>query len=242
MRIGIIQTGAVRAGLAGQFGEYPAMFEAMMAPTDPSLTFSAHAVVDGAPLPPVDAADAWMLTGSRHGVYDDLPWIGPLKAWLRDVRAAGRPIIGICFGHQIMAEAFGGRAVKHEGGWRVGVHRFAVTADAPWLDGADSFALHGIHQDQVVAIPDDAVVWATAPGCTYGAVAYGDPDRPDAISVQAHPEFTAPFLRELVTQLYGTGRFSDAMGDAALAQIGRDPVDGAMMARLFRRYLGLAAA
>lgn len=241
MKIGIIETGSVREGLVETFGRYPAMFEALMAPADPALEFSAHPVVDGAPLPPVDAADAWMITGSRHGVYDDLPWIEPLKAWLRAARAAGRPVVGICFGHQIMAEAFGGRAEKHAGGWRLGVHRFTVTADAPWLDGADSFALHGIHQDQVVAIPDDAVVWATAPGCTYGAVAYGDPDCPDAISVQGHPEFTAPFLRELVARARDDGRVPAPLCDEALAQIGHEPVDNADMARLFRRYLAHVA-
>ena len=241
MKIGIIQTGAVRAGLADRYGEYPAMFRAMMQPTDPALTFEAHAVVDGAPIPDPKAADAWMITGSRHGVYDAVPWIEPLKAWLRDTRKAGVPIVGICFGHQIMAEAFGGRAVKHEGGWRVGVHRFAVTADLPWLDGADGFALHSLHQDQVVAIPDDATVWATSPGCTFGALAYGDPDAPDAISVQPHPEFNAPFLSELVAALKGDGRVPAALGEAALAQIGAEPVDNARVAGWFRRYLDRVA-
>ena len=240
MKIGIIKAGPVRAGLAERYGEYPAMLSAMMQPTDPALTFEAHAVVDGAPIPDPKAADAWMITGSRHGVYDPLPWIEPLKAWLRDTRAARVPIVGVCFGHQIMAEAFGGRAVKHEGGWRVGVHRFAVTADLPWLDGADAFALHSLHQDQVVAIPDDATVWATAPGCTFGALAYGDPDAPDAISVQSHPEYQPAFFTELVTGLMDDGRVPPDFGTKALAQIGTDPVDNSRVAGWFRRYLDSA--
>lgn len=237
MKIGIIQTGAVRAALAGRYGEYPAMFAALMQPTDPALGFQAHGIVDGAPIPDPQAADAWILTGSRHGVYDPIPWIAPLKAWLRDTRAAGVPIIGVCFGHQIMAEAFGGRAVKHDGGWRAGVHRHAVTADLPWLDGADAFALHGLHQDQVVAVPDDATVWATSPGCTYAALAYGDPDAPDAISVQGHPEFSAAFVADLVTALKADGRMPEGVGSTALEQIGTEPVDNARVAGWFRRYL-----
>jgi GMP synthase-like glutamine amidotransferase len=241
MKIGIIQTGAVRDALAESYGEYPAMFEAMMGATAPGLAFEAHALVDGAPLPPPGSADAWMITGSRHGVYDPIPWIEPLKAWLRAVREAGRPIVGICFGHQIMAEAFGGRAVKFDGGWRIGVHNFRVTADTPWLDDTDAFSLHSIHQDQVVAIPDDATVWATSPGCLYAGLAYGDPDRPDAISIQPHPEFTPPFMQALVSELHADGRVPADLGTAALAQIGRDPVENRRVAGWFRRYLDLAA-
>ncbi|MFQ5565497.1 MAG: type 1 glutamine amidotransferase, partial [Paracoccaceae bacterium] len=103
MLIGILQTGDVPKALAPRYGEYAPMFEAWLGRAGPELAFRAYAAHDGTL--PADSAecDAWLITGSRHGVYDDLPWIAPLKAFLRDARAAGRPIIGICFGHQILA-------------------------------------------------------------------------------------------------------------------------------------------
>jgi GMP synthase-like glutamine amidotransferase len=132
MRIGVIQTGNVRGDLSERFGEYPAMFGRMMAPEMPDADFETVGLINGAPLPDPTACDGWMITGSRHGVYDGDPWIAPLEDWLRAVRAARRPLIGICFGHQILAQAFGGRAEKWPGGWRMGVHRFDFAPNPGW--------------------------------------------------------------------------------------------------------------
>jgi GMP synthase-like glutamine amidotransferase len=236
MKIGVIQTGRVREALARDFGEYPPMFEAFLKPVAPEFVFETHAVVDGAPLPAPTAADGWLLTGSRHGVYDDLPWIGPLKAWLRAARSAGLPLVGVCFGHQIMAEAFGGRAVKHPGGWRLGVDSFDVAVKPGWaVGGPDRLALHSVHQDQVVEIPEDATVWARGEGCRYAGLIYGDPTDPDAISIQPHPEFGTEFARALAGHLAADGRVSPEVGARALSTIGA-PVDNAAVARWIAGY------
>jgi GMP synthase-like glutamine amidotransferase len=242
MKIGVIQTGKVRGDLAAAFGEYPDMFERLLNAEGPRFALETHAVVDGAPLPAPEAAAGWVVTGSRHGVYDDLPWIEPLKAFLRAARGAGRPIVGVCFGHQILAEALGGRAVKHDGGWRLGAHRFAVTR-ADWIAGHAPTAvdLHSVHQDQVVAIPDDATVWATADGCRYAGLTYGDPAAPDAVSIQPHPEFVEPFARALVEKLRDDGRVEDAVAAPALASFG-GPVSNATVGRMLGDYLARAAA
>ena len=235
MEIGIIQTGRVGAALAATHGDYPSMIAAMLPGGD--FRFRSHAVVDGAPLPPPASADGWLITGSRHGVYDDLPWIAPLKTWLRTVRGAGRPILGICFGHQILAEAFGGRAIRHSGGWRLGVHDFLVTPQPGWLTEATPVRLHSVHQDQVVAIPDDATVWATSPGCALAGLAYGDPARPDAVSIQPHPEFSASYVGALARTLTDDGRVPRAVGEGAIAEIGAVTVDNLRVARWLARYL-----
>lgn len=241
MKIGVIQTGRVRGELAATHGEYPHMFAKLLNGTAPRFDLRTVALVDGDPLPDPASADGWAITGSRHGVYDDIEWIGPLKAFLRDARAARRPIVGVCFGHQILAEALGGKAVKHEGGWRLGANRFDVT-DARWTpDAPQQLTLHSVHQDQVVEIPDDAKVWATAPGCRFAGLTFGDPAAPDAVSIQPHPEFDAPFARALTEKLHQDGRVTDAVAEPALASIG-GPVDNAAVGRMLGDYLARSAA
>lgn len=236
MLIGIIETGKVNEALVARHGDYPAMFAGLLGRLDPGLTFRTWSAVEGeVPVEP-GAADAWLVTGSRHGVYDDLPWIAPLEAFLRRARAAGRPIIGICFGHQVLAEALGGRAVKSEKGWGIGAHEYDVIRRPGWMEGApDRVRVHALHQDQVVAIPGDAMVLATSPFCEYAALAYGDPEVPDAISVQPHPEFDAAFMRALI-ELRSGEAIPAEQGRAALAGLG-GPVESVEMARWFLDYL-----
>ena len=199
MLIGILETGKVNEALIPRHGEYPPMFAALLSPEGPELTFRSYATEDGElPESPAEC-DAWLITGSRHGVYDDLPWIEPLKAFLRAARVAKRPMVGICFGHQILAEALGGKAVKSDKGWGVGVHDYSVTCRPGWMEGApNSISVHAFHQDQVVEVPEDATVLASSPFCEFAMLAYGDPEAPDAISIQPHPEFGTDYTRDLL--------------------------------------------
>lgn len=240
MRIGILETGEVADALRERHGDYPAMFASLLGAVDPELEFATVSVVNGEmPVSPTQA-DAWLITGSRHGVYDDLPWIAPLKAFLRDCVARRAPVVGICFGHQILAEALGGTVVKSDKGWGLGVQDYDVTRRPAWMaDLPDRFSVRAVHQDQVVALPADATVLAKSAHCEYAALAYGDAERPYAISLQPHPEFGVDFLDELLTVRAGVA-FPVETAEAARAGLDR-PVHSDVWARLIVDFLRLAA-
>ena len=215
MKIGILETGEVAPELKARHGDYPAMFAALLGEVDPALEFVTTSVVRGEMPASPQAADAWLVTGSRHGVYDDLPWIEPLKAFLRACVAARVPVVGICFGHQILAEALGGRAVKSDRGWGLGVQDYEMVARPGWVRHVpDHFSVNALHQDQVVALPPGATVLARSAHCEVAAVAYGDPEAPDAISLQPHPEFDRAFLDALIVARTGTVLPEDLAAEA----------------------------
>ncbi len=241
MKIGILETGEVAPDLKARHGDYPAMFAQLLGAVEPGLEFATVRVVAGETPAAPRQADAWLVTGSRHGVYDDLPWIAPLKAFLRACVAEGVPVVGVCFGHQILAEALGGKVVKSDRGWGLGVQDYEVTARPGWMaDLPDHFAVNALHQDQVVALPPDATVLARSAHCDYAALAYGDPESPDAISLQPHPEFGPAFMDELLALRAGTA-FPTDDADAARATLGREVHAGAW-ARMIVDFLHRAAA
>ncbi|WP_118137498.1 type 1 glutamine amidotransferase [Oceanicella sp. SM1341] len=225
MRIGILETGDIPPYLVAAEGSYPAMFARMLLAEDPRLSFQTVSVVHGEQPADPRQADAWIITGSRHGVYDGLPFIEPLKQFIRDCVAAGVPMAGICFGHQILAEALGGSAVKSDKGWGLGAQDYPVVNRPSWMAGsAAGYTGLAVHQDQVVALPDDATVLAASPFCEIAAVAYGDAERPAAISVQSHPEFSPPVVRAIVEDRRGLA-VPEPVAEAALASLETPPAD-----------------
>jgi GMP synthase-like glutamine amidotransferase len=201
------------------------------------MEFATVSVVGGEMPASPRQADAWLVTGSRHGVYDGLPWIEPLKTFLRACVAARVPVVGICFGHQILAEALGGRAVKSDRGWGLGVQDYDVVPGAPeWLRAMPAhFSMRALHQDQVVDLPPDAHVLARSPHCAFAALAYGDPERPTAISLQPHPEFGPEFMDELLALRAGTA-FAAELAGTARASLAR-PAANEAWARAIVDYL-----
>lgn len=215
MRIGLLETGAPPESLQPAFGRYGGMFQTLLGPDHAYTTYDVQAgQLPGAP----DQHDAYLITGSSAGVYDDLPWIAPLSDFLRAAKGQV-PLVGVCFGHQIMAQAFGGQVVKSDKGWGVGLHRYAVARPQSWTDAA-SVAIPASHQDQVVTLPPSATVIGGSAFTPYGLLSYdGAPGwKMGAISMQFHPEFDPAYAAALIEARRGT-RYTDAQADAAIATL-----------------------
>jgi len=225
MDVAILETGRPPGDLAERFGDYPAMFVKLLGPGFETTRYD----VAAGELPGDPAAHAaCLITGSPAGVYEDHAWIEPLKAFLR--RAKGKAkLVGICFGHQIMAEAFGGRVEKSPHGWRVGLQTYHVVAPAPWMDPVPAFSIPASHQDQIVERPPGARVLARGERGPFGLLAYEDQP---AISFQAHPEFAPAYAKALIEHR----RDSLPDPDGAIASLD-SPNDRGRVAGWIRRFL-----
>ena len=190
MKIGILQTGHAPEEIIGEQGDYDAMFRRLL--DGRGYSFITFNVVDGQfPDGPL-AADAWLITGSKHGAYEDHPWIPPLEALIRDIKTSGKPMIGVCFGHQIIAQALGGKVEKFAGGWAVGKQDYTI--------GGAPMALNAWHQDQVVELPDETEVIGSNAFCANAALVIGG----TVLTIQPHPEFTANVIQGLIEHRSGT--------------------------------------
>ena len=239
MRIGVLIAGLTAEKLTPEWGQYDRFFATLLEQSGEPFSVVGWRVVEGEFPEGPEAADGWIISGSKHGVYEDHAFIPPLKAFIRDAAASRVPMIGVCFGHQIMAEALGGRAVKSEKGWGLGLHEYETLDRPEWMaDAPERLSLPAVHQDQVVDIPHNATRLGASPFCENAMLAYGDPERPWAISIQPHPEFTVPFARELIALRRGVA-FPEDRADNALAGLDApEPAhDGDWAARWFRDFL-----
>lgn len=197
-RIAILETGSPAAPLRQAHGGYGDMFIEAFAPfasfswtvLDPYLTNQ---------FPPHENYDGYLITGSPFGVYEDHAFIPGLEEFIRIGIKKSVPMVGICFGHQVMAMAVGAQVQKSRKGWGVGVHRYTLGPDAVEFFGPipseKSLRCIVSHQDQVLSIPDDVRCLGGSEFCPNGILQYGDGP---ALSFQMHPEFTNAFSLELL--------------------------------------------
>lgn len=233
MLIGILATGPAPEDLREAHGDFPAMFRRLL--DGQGFAFRDWAVHDGDFPEGPEAAEGWLITGSKHGVYEPHPWIPPLEDLIRRIMAARRPLAGICFGHQIMAQATGGRVEKSDRGWGLGAMEYDD------LEAGGRLRVVASHQDQVVAAPPGTRVIAASEFCPLAGLAWeGAP----AISWQFHPEFPAAFSAALIRNRRGTV-YDAGVADAALASLAAPLDSGAVAERIagfFRSHRRAAAA
>jgi GMP synthase-like glutamine amidotransferase len=223
MKLAILETGRPPGQLAQQFGDYPAMFRAMVGSGFEVDSFD----VTADEFPQTGAYQGYLVTGSPAGVYDALPWIPRLMAFIQSAKDCR--MVGVCFGHQVMAEALGGRVERSDKGWGAGLHRYNIVRGQPWMDETDSIAIPASHQDQVVAQPPNTEVVAQSTFTPLAALVWTDRS---AISFQFHPEFAPDYAKALIEHRY------DLVPDPEAAIASLDgPNDSRRVAGWIRRFL-----
>jgi len=219
MKIGILITGHPPEELSAN-GRYDAYFKRLLG--EETFTYDSWSVVDGEMPDVVGDADGWLITGSKHGAYEPHPWIPPLEEFIRDCYATRVPMIGVCFGHQIIAQAMGGKVEKFQNGWSVGHVEYQINGE--------TLAVNAWHQDQVIEKPAKAEIIGSTDFCENAALLYGD----RFWTIQPHPEYGHDFIEGLL-EYRGKGLVPDPQLAQARALLGA-PLDSQKIAQQMRDF------
>lgn len=231
MKLGILKTDAVRPEWVPGFGEYPDMFMALLGQVDPTLEYVVYDVEQGEYPGDIDALDAYLITGSKSSVYDDKPWIAALEEFVRELDRRRIKVVGICFGHQLVAQALGGKTLKSAKGWGVGLHTHRFTSVPVWHDqqGLD-FDILVSHQDQVEEPAVGARVLAGSDFCENAVCQIGE----HILTFQGHPEFVPAYSREIME--FRREMIGEQAYTAGMASLTSDP-QAERMARWILNFL-----
>lgn len=202
LKVGLLLCDAVDESAQARYGTYAGMFNRGINAADDNLALCPVRCYRGEiPASPADF-DAFLISGSRHGAYDPLPWITQLQDFVRCCRDYRKKTVGICFGHQLIAHALGGEVRKAEAGWGIGIHNARITEPQAWMGGIGNGELHApgrynlvvVHQDQVVALPPGFRTIAENDFCPISMFV----DDNVMLGIQGHPEFSREFCESRI--------------------------------------------
>ena len=195
MKIGVLNTDKLKPELSLRYGEYPSMFARLLLTAKPDLKLQTYNVVDFQYPKTIDECDAYLMTGSKLSVYDEIPWIIELKNFVRKLNTMQKKIVGICFGHQLIAEALGGKTLAAQDGWCVGAHKTKLNENATFYRAPEEeFYLLSNHRDQVSKMAEGATLLASTEACPIAMTSLGN----HILTFQGHPEFNKEYARALL--------------------------------------------
>ena len=195
LRICILETDNLRPELVEQYQGYGRMFELLFVRQPIAAELSVYNVVQGIYPPQDERFDAYLVTGSKADSFGTDPWIQTLKGYLLELYQRGEKLLGICFGHQLLALLLGGKTERAAQGWGVGIHHYQLANATPWMKPKmDQLTLLISHQDQVTALPENATVIASSEFCPFAAYHINH----QVLCFQGHPEFIHEFSRRLL--------------------------------------------
>ena len=195
MRIGILNTDTLKTEFDTKYGQYPVMFSNVLLQAEPNLQIRTYEVQFGDYPAALDECDAYLITGSKVSAYDDIAWIHELKNFIRSIHQHQKKLIGICFGHQLIAAALGGSVERSKEGWHVGIHSAMLKQNSVLFGSAEKeFDLIYNHQDQVVTMPRDSILHASCRNCPIAMLSIGN----HILSFQGHIEFEIAYAKDLL--------------------------------------------
>lgn len=224
----LVQMGHPPADIRAAVGEQPQWFRAALGDAGPVRVVCPFA---GETLPAAGTFRAAVITGSWAMVTDHEEWSDRTAEWTREMVRAGVPVLGVCYGHQLMAWALGGEVDYHPQGSEVG--QLAVSLNAagrcdPLLQGLpDTFDVFLSHEQSVITPPPGAVVLGASSHDAHQIMRYS----PTALSVQFHPEFVAPVMSKIITSRSERVAMKGKDRDALLANVSDTPFSRAILQR-----------
>jgi GMP synthase-like glutamine amidotransferase len=191
VKIGLLQCDHVAAELAPRFGDQPTFFQNLFAKHAPEITLDVFDIQAGKYPANPNQYDGFIGTGAKYSVTENLPWIKRFKEYVYYLYQQKMKFIGICFGHQMIAHALGGRCDVSERGWGLGVQKIHIHKKKSWMQPeVDAISLLYSHMDQIITLPQGSEVLAGNDHCPYAIITVDD----HFIGIQAHPEFTPAYL------------------------------------------------
>ena len=195
MKIGILKCDSTREHFRKEHGDYQDWYKSLFQSVEPSLEFETYEVILGEYPKKLQENDVYLISGSRFGANDGEKWIDDLEIFVLELQHQKHPLIGICFGHQMIAKALGGKTELASQGWGVGVQIYQKILTEPWMEpDLEQFSILSFHKDQVTKLPEGAVLIAENDFCPYSAYYIGE----WLISFQGHPELTKDYVRALL--------------------------------------------